>query len=107
MKAGDRIGKPNPERYQRLAVPVETPVAEERIAAFMEAVDALREEHGIPEAIVVAAVYTTDDESPSGRDVACVSCRWGSASTAGSLGRVAYDTFTLPEIERLRRLEVK
>ena len=97
---------PNPERYARLAERVPATEAAARAEAFLDDLEALREEHGIPELVLVGCVFVTSPPEAEA-DTAHVFCgRWGSVRIAAQLGKYAYEAWTAPEVARLRDLEV-
>lgn len=99
----DTVWGPNPELYERLSEPVENKaVADERLRDFMAQVKELREECGVPEVIVMAAVYHVD---PKEKVLGAIqSLALGNPTAHADLGALAYLTYTKPSIERAEKL---
>jgi hypothetical protein len=121
---------PNPERYERLAVPIEEEKARENSRAFLDAVDELRERFHLSDLIIVGCVQVTSPPPPieesevekiarlaaerrEDRDGLVVTrtlpvlCRWGSPQMVATLGKIAYQEYTAPHVARAKSLAVK
>jgi len=117
MKTG-----PNPERYTRLAEPISE--ARANSAAFLSEVDKIREKYHLSDLVLCGVIQVLPKDVPiedmpdpveadeNGRveprsSALPVICRWGSPQTAAHIGKILYEAYTRPEVERLRELEVK
>lgn len=95
---------PNPELYERLAKPYGTKEeADHSVKGFLLAVKKLREEYGIPEVLVMAAAHFTPDEKTK-ETVTVRAVAFGSPEFRAQLGALAFNQYTLPEIERAEQL---
>ena len=100
----EELAGPNPELYERLSQKVSDPdVADERIIAFFRDLKRIREQHGIPELLVVCGVHHEPVEGSNTNIVVRVGA-YGDPDMPATLGAVAFNTFTLPEIERGEKL---
>lgn len=96
------LGGPNPELYARLSKPyLNRGEADHSLNAFLLGVQKLREECGIAEALVIAGTYFDGDEKET---VSVKALAMGSPEMRAQLGALAYQQYTLPEIERAERL---
>ncbi len=95
---------PNPELYDDLSEPYNNKAdADEALKGFLLAVKQLREDYAIPEVLVLAATHYSpapgEKESVSVRAVA-----FGHPDFRAQLGALAFNSYTLPVIERAEEL---
>lgn len=118
---------PNPERYMRLSTPIEEEEARKNSEGFLEAVEELRDRFHLSDLIVVGCIRVKDsheeDEETKKNRLAVeaaqaevglpntlmlpIACRWGSAQTVASLGKIAYQEYTAPHVAWAKGLTVK
>lgn len=95
---------PNTELYDQLAQPYPSrDEAESNIDAFIAGVQKLRAQLRIPEAIVVCATYFSPDNGGS-KIAACKAFGMGHVEYRARLGALAFQAYTLPEIDHADEL---
>lgn len=95
---------PNPELYEKLAKPYPSKQeADVALSGFLRAVKAAREEFGVPEVLILAAAHF--EPSPDSKETTSVQAlAFGHPDVRAHLGAAAFNTYTLPELERAERL---
>ena len=100
----DAESGPNPELYAKLSQPYPDRAAAEHIlTGFLMAVKKLREEHGVPELIVLAGAHFTPEPQASGT-VAISAAAFGDPGFQAKLGALAYNMYTSPVIDQAEQL---
>lgn len=93
---------PNEERYNKCAQPhADANAANSAIEAFFAELGALREKHGVPEVLVVAAAYHGTEEE---RKAACTSIMFGRYELAPDLAAAAHGFYVRPILDRAEEL---
>lgn len=100
----DKDYGPNPELYAKLSQPHKTQEeADFALKGFLLAVKKLREEYGIPELLVIGACYF-EPRADSKNTVSSRAVAFGAHEMRAQLGALAFNAYTLPELERAEQL---
>lgn len=95
---------PNPELYAKLAERYESKEeADFALKGFLLAVKKLREEFRVPEVMVHGACHFKP-ENEGKKAVTIRAAGFGAPEFRAQLGALAFNTYTLPEIERAEQL---